>query len=103
MFPSVNFDVLTAYSGQDILTLVKCLVEQANAHGHPLQSHMGSTWDIQMLTSQPLQTSTISCGLWVLATIGAVLSGKHVTGMTEADMVPFRTILLQRVLTLPVN
>lgn len=87
---------------QDVITLISCLTEQANVHGYSLEQPSKGSWAIQTVTPKSLQTTTFSCGLWVLATIGAVLSGKHVTGMTEDDISLFRTALVHHVLGLPV-
>ena len=50
-----------------------------------------------------MQTNSVDCGLWVLATIAAVLRGFHVTGIAEQDMVHFRVLLLWHLLILPVS
>lgn len=50
-----------------------------------------------------MQTNSIDCGLWVLATIAAVLRGFQVTGLVERDMVYFRALLLKHLLVLPVS
>jgi len=42
------------------------------------------------------------CGLWVLATVAAVLRGHDATGLTENDMLAFRYYLRSFVLLMPV-
>jgi Ulp1 family protease len=49
-----------------------------------------------------LQTNSYDCGLWVLASIAAVLQGFDMTGFSETDMPWFRQFLISQVLTLPV-
>ncbi|KAH6893755.1 hypothetical protein BKA70DRAFT_1118807 [Coprinopsis sp. MPI-PUGE-AT-0042] len=60
-------------------------------------------WDIRVLLGSPVQTTSHSCGLWVLASIGAVLSARHMTGLSEKDMLSFRAILLSQVRLLPTS
>ena len=48
-----------------------------------------------------MQKNGVDCGLWVLATISAVLRGFHVAKLVEEDMVHFRTLLLSHLLVLP--
>jgi Ulp1 family protease len=41
------------------------------------------------------------CGVWVLASIAAVLRGFDVTGFGEVDMPWFRQFLISHILSLP--
>jgi Ulp1 family protease len=43
------------------------------------------------------------CGVWVLASIAAVLRGFDVTGFGEADIPWFRQFLMYNILSLPVS
>jgi hypothetical protein len=49
-----------------------------------------------------LQTNAYDCGVWVLASIAAVLHGFDVTGFSEADIPWFRQFLMYHILLLPV-
>ena len=52
---------------------------------------------------EPIQTNNHDCGLWVLATIAAVLRGFDVTGLAERHMLWFRGYLHHLVLTLSLS
>ena len=45
--------------------------------------------------------STVSCGLWVLAAIAAVLRGYHLPSLVESDMPSLRHSLYRHILYLP--
>ncbi|KZP30810.1 hypothetical protein FIBSPDRAFT_1038058 [Athelia psychrophila] len=47
-----------------------------------------------------VQTNNHDCGIWVLASIAAVLKGFHTTGLTETDMPGFRRWLHNVVLSM---
>lgn len=51
---------------------------------------------------QRLQNNDFDCGVWVLATIFAVVRGKHITGVREQDMDNLRHYLRTMVLALQV-
>lgn len=48
-----------------------------------------------------LQTNGYDCGVWVLATILAIVRGRYVTGMHERDMDNMRYYLHTMVFALP--
>ncbi|KIJ09168.1 hypothetical protein PAXINDRAFT_87848, partial [Paxillus involutus ATCC 200175] len=50
----------------------------------------------------PLQKNGYDCGIWVLATIAAVLRGHNATGLKDADMPAFRHYLRALVMSIPV-
>ena len=52
------------------------------------------------MQTEPVQLNDYDCGLWVLATIAAVLRGFDVTGLTELHIPAFRRYLHRLVLTL---
>ncbi|KAG1836304.1 hypothetical protein F4604DRAFT_1886125 [Suillus subluteus] len=58
-------------------------------------------WVARPLTLDPLQTNGYDCGLWVLATLAAVLQGAHRSGMCEEDMIAFRHYIRTLVMRLP--
>ena len=51
--------------------------------------------------SLPLQMNSYDCGVWVLATVAAVLRGFDATGLKEVEMADFRHYLHCLVLALP--
>ncbi|KIJ59526.1 hypothetical protein HYDPIDRAFT_100554, partial [Hydnomerulius pinastri MD-312] len=57
-------------------------------------------WTARPTTTLPLQTNSYDCGIWVMATIAAVLCGFDATGLTEADMAAFRHYLRALVLSI---
>ncbi|KAG1842228.1 hypothetical protein F4604DRAFT_1884792 [Suillus subluteus] len=58
-------------------------------------------WVARPLTLDPLQTNGYNCGLWVLATLAAVLRGAHRSGMCEEDMIAFWHYIRTLVMRLP--
>ncbi|KAH6909922.1 hypothetical protein BKA70DRAFT_1102235 [Coprinopsis sp. MPI-PUGE-AT-0042] len=58
---------------QDIVTLVTRLVLIATHHkkDSPFPIPLDIPWDFRVLSDRPVQTTSYSCGLWVLASIGA--------------------------------
>ncbi|KAG1888274.1 hypothetical protein F4604DRAFT_1877402 [Suillus subluteus] len=58
-------------------------------------------WVARPLTLDPLQTNGYDCGLWVLATLAAVLWGAHRSGMCEEDMIAFQHYIRTLVMRLP--
>ncbi|KAH6901160.1 hypothetical protein BKA70DRAFT_1114978, partial [Coprinopsis sp. MPI-PUGE-AT-0042] len=89
----------------DIVTLIARLAVIAEHHGKAFLDPipLDIPWDIRPLSQKPVQTTSYSCGLWVLASIGAVLSLCHMTGLSEGDMGSLRNILLDRACLLPVS
>ncbi|KAG2125734.1 hypothetical protein DEU56DRAFT_873029 [Suillus clintonianus] len=59
-------------------------------------------WVARPLTLKPLQTNGYDCGVWVLATIIAVLRGRQLTQLREDEMRDLRYYLQCRVLSIPV-
>ncbi|KAH6903735.1 hypothetical protein BKA70DRAFT_1110666 [Coprinopsis sp. MPI-PUGE-AT-0042] len=92
-----------SYDMKDISMLVARLSMIANHHGKELIQPipLDIPWDFRSVSRSPVQTMSYSCGLWVLASIGAVLGARHVTGLSETDMSTLRSILLNRVRLLP--
>ncbi|KAH6890083.1 hypothetical protein BKA70DRAFT_1120762 [Coprinopsis sp. MPI-PUGE-AT-0042] len=90
---------------EDIVAFIARLSMIAVHHGkHFVQPiPLDIPWDFRSVSATLVQTTSFSCGLWVLASIGAVLSARHTTGLSEADMPSFRRILLDRVRLLPVS
>ena len=80
--------------------LVAALIREAGANGYPVSAGTGS-WHVRSLTEVAVQTTGHSCGLWVLATIGAMLSGRHVTNLKERDMIRMRSLLRSHIIQLP--
>jgi hypothetical protein len=81
--------------------LVAALIREAGPNGYSISAGTGA-WDVQSLAEAAVQTTGHSCGLWVLATIGAMLSGRHVTNLKGRDMVRMRTLLRSHIVQLPV-
>jgi hypothetical protein len=50
-----------------------------------------------------LQTNGYDCGVWVLASIAAVLRGFDVMGFSETDIPWFRQFIMYHVLSLPIS
>jgi len=45
------------------------------------------------LQIERLQTNDYDCGLWVLASVAAILQGHNATGLTESEMLAFQCYL----------
>ncbi|KAG1779269.1 hypothetical protein EV702DRAFT_1195245 [Suillus placidus] len=58
-------------------------------------------WVARPLTLNALQTNGYDCGLWVLATLAAVLRGAHRSGICEEDMIAFRHYIRTLVIRVP--
>ncbi|KAH6910031.1 hypothetical protein BKA70DRAFT_1101473 [Coprinopsis sp. MPI-PUGE-AT-0042] len=88
-----------------IVTFIHHLVVIGTHHGKLFRQPipLDVPWDIRVLSKTAVQTTSYSCGLWVLASIGAVLSARHTTGLSELDMASLRSILLSRVRLLPTS
>jgi hypothetical protein len=100
------------------MSLVWRLVKIAIAHGHSIDL-VESGWTASPTSVGPfqcllipfahhyqvdrLQTNGHDCGVWVLASVAAVLRGFDVTGFSEADMPWFRQFLLYHILSLPAS
>ncbi|KAG2115640.1 hypothetical protein DEU56DRAFT_932629 [Suillus clintonianus] len=87
---------------KDIMKLVGRLILLARKHHHHLPVDLEG-WVARPLNIQPLQTNSYDCGIWVLAAIVAVLRGRHVTGVREADIGDLRHYLSMLVLSLPLD
>ena len=83
------------------MALVRELVLAANMNGHPLHVITEEGWTAQPIVTAPLQTGPVSCGLWVLVGIAAVLQGYHLPSLTESDMLTLRHSLYRHVFYLP--
>lgn len=86
---------------KEIMLFVTRLVILANRKNCPLHVVTEEGWTATPVSVQSTQTNGFDCGLWVLATIAAVLRGYDATGLTEGDMTRFREVLLDNVLALP--
>ncbi|KAG1878248.1 hypothetical protein F4604DRAFT_1880298 [Suillus subluteus] len=85
---------------KDIMNLIARLSSIAHQwHGSDRIDLRG--WVARPLTLDPLQTNGYNCGLWVLATLAAVLRGAHRSGMCEEDMIAFRHYICTLVMRLP--
>ncbi|KAF9231589.1 hypothetical protein BU15DRAFT_90869 [Melanogaster broomeanus] len=86
---------------QDIMKLITRLLNIAKRKNREIQG--GSIdWIARPTSTLPLQTNGHDCGIWVLATIAAVLRGYDATGLKETDMPAFRHYLRALVLSIPV-
>ncbi|KAJ3558744.1 hypothetical protein NM688_g740 [Phlebia brevispora] len=77
---------------QDALSLVETLL------GHDTSLNV---WTAYPLSTTAQQTNGYDCGVWVLATMAAIMRGYEVTGLKEPDMHAFRKLLLCLALCLP--
>lgn len=80
--------------------LVDKLMKAAIDNGHSY-SPLDHEWLGNPLIEHSVQTTGYSCGLWVLALIGAILRGYHLPSVREGDLPRFRELLYRRALTLP--
>ncbi|KAG2144610.1 hypothetical protein DEU56DRAFT_732418, partial [Suillus clintonianus] len=87
---------------KDIMKLVGRLILLARKHHHHFPVDLEG-WVARPLNIQPLQTNSYDCGVWVLAAIVAVLRGRHVMGVREADIGDLRHYLSMLVLSLPLD
>ena len=83
------------------MLLITRLVLASNREGHPLHIITEEGWTAQPLLLDAVQNDAFSCGLWVLASIAAVLRGCHVTGLKEGELEIFRQALVRHVYILP--
>lgn len=86
---------------KEIMLFVTRLVILANRKNHPLYVVTEEGWTAKPVCVESTQTNGFDCGLWVLATIAAVLRGYDATGLIEGDMYRFRQVLLHNILALP--
>ncbi|KIL57472.1 hypothetical protein M378DRAFT_16228 [Amanita muscaria Koide BX008] len=75
----------------DIATLISRLQMIARTKGYDMD--IGGPWTVRPLTMKRLQTNSYDCGIWVLATITAVLRGFDLPSLREKDMGEFRQII----------
>ena len=80
------------------MALVRELVLAANMNGHPVHVVTEEGWTAQPIVTAPLQMGPVSCGLWILVGIAAVLQGYHLPSLTESDMLTPRHSLYRHVL-----
>ena len=83
------------------MLLITRLVLASNREGHPLHVVTEEGWTTQPLLLDAVQKDAFSCGLWVLASIAAVLRGCHITGLTGGEIETFRCALVRHVYALP--
>ncbi|RDB15037.1 Ubiquitin-like-specific protease ESD4 [Hypsizygus marmoreus] len=86
---------------KEIMQFITRLVLAANRNFKHLPIIVEEGWTAQPVTVQPCQTNGYDCGLWVLATIAAVLRGYHATGCSEAQMESLRQLIYQHIIGLP--
>lgn len=82
------------------MLLINRLVLASNQEGHPLHVITEEGWSAQPLLLHGVQKDHFSCGVWVLASIAAVLRGCHVTGIREREIQDFRHLLLRHIMNL---
>lgn len=83
------------------MLLVRGLVLGANLNGHSLHVITEEGWIARPLVTMAVQSGPVSCGLWVVAAIAAVLRGYLVTALTEDDLLELRSLIYRHVLYLP--
>ncbi|KAG2008989.1 hypothetical protein CC2G_014365 [Coprinopsis cinerea AmutBmut pab1-1] len=81
-----------------IMKLIEHLVLGANTHGHPLPLITDQDWTAFAANTSTLQTSSTTCGLWVLAQIVAHVRGFHVTGASEPHLQLLRAYLYRQII-----
>ncbi|KAJ2917427.1 hypothetical protein MD484_g3033, partial [Candolleomyces efflorescens] len=86
---------------KEIAILIDKLVTAATEHGYSHLPPVDSRWVGNPFLVQSAQTSTYSCGLWVLALVAAIIRGYHLPGLGEHDLERFRNLLYWWTLTLP--
>ncbi|KAG6907112.1 hypothetical protein DXG01_010488 [Tephrocybe rancida] len=87
---------------KDVCCFIERLVVNANRHGHELHVVTEEGWTARPVLLRPCQTNGYDCGVWVLATIAAVLCGFHCSGLLESDMQALQSLILRHILALPV-
>ncbi|KAH6910088.1 hypothetical protein BKA70DRAFT_1100641, partial [Coprinopsis sp. MPI-PUGE-AT-0042] len=85
-----------------ILTLIQCLVLAANTNGKHLPIITELCWDVHPAVVHRVQTSSTTCGVWVLAQVAAILRGYHTTGLNEEELVSFRACLYRLIHTIAI-
>ncbi|KAG0706003.1 hypothetical protein DFH29DRAFT_980719 [Suillus ampliporus] len=100
LFDSLGDQKPWKHDVKDIMKLIGRLILLARKYQHHVPVDLEG-WVARPLNIQPLQTNNYDCGVWVLAAIIAVLRGRHVTGVREADIGDLRYYLSMLVLSLP--
>ncbi|KAG2751616.1 hypothetical protein P692DRAFT_20774814 [Suillus brevipes Sb2] len=85
---------------KDIIRLIARFLAVAHQRGHHFHIDLEG-WVARPLNVICLQNNDFDCGLWVLATIFAVVRGNHITGLHEWDMNNLRHYMRTMVLALP--
>ncbi|KAG2070526.1 cysteine proteinase [Suillus decipiens] len=85
---------------KDIMKLIERFLTIARQRHSGVQIDLEG-WQSRALNVNPCQSNDYDCGLWVLAVMIAVLRGRHVTGLHEAQMSDFRHYLCNLVLSIP--
>ncbi|KAJ6581867.1 hypothetical protein B0H19DRAFT_1331557 [Mycena capillaripes] len=87
----------------DVMILITRLVVLANRNQHPLYISTDEEWTAQPLfqPGRARQSNGHDCGLWVLCMMAAILRGKQITALTEAEMGSVRRVFVNHVLSLP--
>ncbi|KAI0059024.1 hypothetical protein BV25DRAFT_1775438, partial [Artomyces pyxidatus] len=84
----------TEYWKRDgVLQFIGTLVQVARMRGLQVEFD-SSPWKACVVPSQALQKNTYDCGVWVLATIAAVIRGFDLVDLSEIDIRRFRSFLL---------
>ena len=82
------------------MQLVSALIQEAGANGHPIPFGEGP-WEVVSLTLRVLQTTGHSCGVWVLAAMAALVSGRHTTDLDESGIAWLCKTIFKHIVELP--
>ncbi|KAI9057974.1 cysteine proteinase, partial [Trametes sanguinea] len=81
-----------------IVVKLQTLASQTHTHAAPLSSWVGHPSSLKTL-----QTDTYNCGVWILACMVAILSGKSSIDATEDEIKQFRYWLFVEAFSLPTS
>ncbi|KAF8836910.1 hypothetical protein BDN67DRAFT_991962 [Paxillus ammoniavirescens] len=85
---------------QDVIKLITRLLNITKKKHLEVQADSFG-WVACLTATLPLQKNGYDCGIWILATIAAVLQGYNTTGLKGADMPAFRHYLRALVMSIP--
>ncbi|KAI9453747.1 hypothetical protein HD554DRAFT_2199295 [Boletus coccyginus] len=101
LFDSLTQQKLWESVVPDVMRLITRLLTIAKRK-HPTDIQLDyRPWVAYPTTSLPRQTNSYDCGVWILATVAAVIQGFDATGLKEAEIADFRRYLHYLVLELP--
>ncbi|EAU89215.2 hypothetical protein CC1G_03480 [Coprinopsis cinerea okayama7 len=86
---------------KEVAVLIASLNHLATKHGHSLGYRMSTEWTARPMSVVSRQTTTHSCGLWVLSVIVSLFKGFHMADIGEADITVFRRQLYLLINQLP--